>query len=116
MQKQGEYAPKQGYNLLMSRKGWGDSEWWAKQLWKLKCPPKSKNLFWCILKGKIPTWDILQSRFMHGPGRCTLCKADAESVNHLFLKCPESIKVWCEIGNILNKKLVWEGINIQEVW
>eukprot|EP00253_Pinus_taeda_P007952 PITA_07952 len=112
----GEYAPKDGYKFLMSRKGWRDPEWWAKQLWKLKCPPKSKILFWCILRGKIPTWENLQSRFLQGPGRCTLCKTEAETVNHLFLKCPESLKVWCEIGNILNIKLVWEGFNIQEVW
>eukprot|EP00253_Pinus_taeda_P033161 PITA_33161 len=111
-----EYAPKSGYNFLMSRKGWGNPEWWSKQLWKLKSPPKSKILFWCILKNKIPTWDILQTGFMQGPGRCTLCKLEAESINHLFLKCTEAIKIWGEVGNLLNKKLEWEGNNVQESW
>lgn len=110
------YAPKNGYSFLMSRKGWGEPEWWSKSLWKLKSPPKSKILFWCILRGKIPTWDILQNRFMHGPGRCSLCKAEAESINHLFLKCPEALKIWGEIGLLLNKQLVWEGDNIKDAW
>lgn len=53
---------------------------------------------------------------MHGPGRCTLCKSEAESINHLFLKCTETIKIWGEATNLLNKKLEWEGDNLQEVW
>lgn len=112
----GEYAPKSGYKFIMSRKGWGTPKWWPKQLWKLKSPPKSKIIFWCILKSKVPTWDILQSRYMHGPGRCTLCKSEAESINHLFLKCPKTLKIWGETGNLLNKQLEWEGDNVQEAW
>eukprot|EP00253_Pinus_taeda_P013898 PITA_13898 len=112
----GDYAPKHGYTFLMSRKGWGNPGWWSKQLWKLKSPPKSKILFWCILNSKIPTWDILQARFMHGPGRCTMCKSEAETINHLFLRCPEVIHIWGEVGKLLNKKLEWEGRNVQEAW
>eukprot|EP00253_Pinus_taeda_P028145 PITA_28145 len=26
----GEYSPKNGYTFLMTRKGWGDPEWWSK--------------------------------------------------------------------------------------
>lgn len=55
----GEYTPKCGYKFIMSRKGWGDPEWWSKHLWKLKCPAKARLFFWCLLKRKIPTWDIL---------------------------------------------------------
>jgi len=68
----GSYSPKYGYKFLMSKKGWGDPEWWEKSLWKLKCPAKAKTFFWCILKKKAPTWDILQSRYKQGPGRCAL--------------------------------------------
>eukprot|EP00253_Pinus_taeda_P017420 PITA_17420 len=112
----GDYAPKSGYTFLMSRKGWGNLGWWFKQLWKLKSPPKSKILFWCILNSKIPTWDNLQARFMHGPGRCTMCKSEAETINHLFLRCPEVIHIWGEVGKLLNKTLEWEGSNVQEAW
>eukprot|EP00253_Pinus_taeda_P029650 PITA_29650 len=70
----GNYSPKDGYKFIQSRKGWGEPEWWAKQIWKLKCPAKARLFLWCLLKKKIPSWDILQSRFMYGPGRCPLCK------------------------------------------
>eukprot|EP00253_Pinus_taeda_P019083 PITA_19083 len=68
----GSYAPKAGYNFLMTKKGWEEPAWWSKPLWKLKCPKKSRLFFWCALKEKAPTWDVLQARFMHGPGRCPL--------------------------------------------
>eukprot|EP00253_Pinus_taeda_P020413 PITA_20413 len=111
-----EYSPKSGYKYLMSRKGWDPLKWWSKHLWKLKSPPKEKIFFWCILRRKIPTWDILQSRFMHGPGRCTLCKTEAESINHLFLNCQETKKFWGEVGKLLNKSFVWAGGNMSEAW
>eukprot|EP00253_Pinus_taeda_P015594 PITA_15594 len=89
-----EYSPKSGYKYLMSRKGWDPPEWWSRHLWKLKSPPKAKIFFWCILRRKIPTWDILQSRFMQGPGRCKLCKSEAETINHMFLSCQETKNIW----------------------
>jgi len=68
----GAYSPKAGYAFLMKKKGWANPEWWAKPLLKLKCPKKARLFLWCILRKKIPTWDILQSRFKQGPGRCPL--------------------------------------------
>jgi len=43
----------------MTRKEWGAQEWWFKPFWKLKNPAKSRLLFWCILRNKVPTWDNL---------------------------------------------------------
>lgn len=59
----GLYSPKASYNFLMKRKGWDPPVWWAKPLFKLKCPKKARIFLWCALKGKIPTWEILQARF-----------------------------------------------------
>eukprot|EP00253_Pinus_taeda_P008825 PITA_08825 len=112
----GGYSPKEGYNYLMEKKGWGDPEWWSKNLWKLKCPQKSRILLWCMLRRKIPTWDILQTRFIIGPGRCPLCKANEESINHLFTECPVSLKLWTEISVLLKIKDRWGGSPIGTVW
>eukprot|EP00253_Pinus_taeda_P031126 PITA_31126 len=60
--KTGVYSPKDGYSFLMDKKGWAAPEWWSKNLWQLKCPLKSRISLWCILKRKIPNWDILQAR------------------------------------------------------
>lgn len=112
----GEYTPKCGYNYIMSRKGWGDPEWWSKHLWKLKCPTKARLFFWCLLKRKIPTWDILQSRYMYGRGRCPVCKSDAESINHLFIHCNETKKIWGEVEKLLNIQAEWGNGSLEEVW
>jgi len=50
----GSYSPKFGYKFLMSKKGWGDPDWWAKSLWKLKCRAKEKLFFLMYPKKEIP--------------------------------------------------------------
>lgn len=44
--KTGEYSPKDGYSFLMTKKGWGMPDWWAKNIWKLKCPAKARIFLW----------------------------------------------------------------------
>eukprot|EP00253_Pinus_taeda_P030228 PITA_30228 len=66
--KTGEYYPKEGYSYLMKQKGWDIPEWWSKSIWKLTSPAKARLFLWCMLKGKIPTWDRLQTRYLIGPG------------------------------------------------
>eukprot|EP00253_Pinus_taeda_P004311 PITA_04311 len=51
---------------------------------------------------------------MQGPGRCSLCKAEAETINHLFLTCPAAKNVWVEVGKLMNKKIEWVGENLPE--
>eukprot|EP00253_Pinus_taeda_P002680 PITA_02680 len=114
--KSGEYSPKDGYSFLMGKKGWPDPEWWAKKLWKLKCPLKSRIFLWCILKRKISTWDILQARFFIGPGRCPLCKMEEESINHLFTSCGVSLRIWREITDLLKLKAPWGSFPIEVAW
>eukprot|EP00253_Pinus_taeda_P033361 PITA_33361 len=58
----GSYVPKAGYKFLMTKKGWEEPVWWAKLLWKLKCRKKSRLFFWCVMKEKAPTWEVLQAR------------------------------------------------------
>eukprot|EP00253_Pinus_taeda_P007836 PITA_07836 len=112
----GSYSPKAGYSFLMTKKGWEEPAWWAKPLWKLKCPKKSRLFFWCILKKKVPSWDILQARFKQGPGRCPLCKNESETILHLFLNCPFTKKVWEEVQGLLKKHIIWEGGSILAAW
>lgn len=114
--KTGVYSRKDGYSFLMEKKGWAAPEWWSKNLWKLKCPLKSRVFLWCILKRKIPTWDILQDRFFIGPGRCPLCKADGESINHLFTSCTVSLRIWGELTGLLNLKAQWDPAPLEEAW
>lgn len=100
----------------MKRKGWPAPEWWVKSLKELKCPKKAKLFLWCVLRQKIPTWDVLQARFMHGPGRCPLFLLDSETIFHLFVACPYARKVWDEAQRILQIRQKWEGMFFQATW
>eukprot|EP00253_Pinus_taeda_P002170 PITA_02170 len=112
----GRYSPKAGYDFLMSRKGWEAPVWWAKSLFKLKCPKKARIFFWCALKNKIPTWDILQARFQLGPSRCPLCNDASESISHLFVSCHFTKSVWEESFKLLKCTGKWEGENLSNAW
>eukprot|EP00253_Pinus_taeda_P024113 PITA_24113 len=114
--KSGKYSPKEGYAFLMDQKGWQEPEWWSSKLWKLKCPLKSRVFLWCLLKRKVPTWDILQKRFFIGPNRCPLCKEAEESIYHLFISCPISIKIWGELTKMLNISAHWDPVSLDEIW
>eukprot|EP00253_Pinus_taeda_P003487 PITA_03487 len=114
--KTGVYSPKDGYSFLMGKKGWATPEWWSKNLWQLKCPLKSRIFLWCMLKRKIPTWDILQARFFIGPGRCPLCKMEGESINHLFTSCVVTSRIWGELTGLLKLKAQWGSVPLEEAW
>lgn len=43
--KTGDYSPKDGYTFLMAKKGWGVPDWWAKNIWELKCPAKPGSFY-----------------------------------------------------------------------
>lgn len=49
---------------------------------------------WLIRKDKILTWENLQKRGKHGPGRCIMCKEALERVNHIFFECRVAIGLW----------------------
>eukprot|EP00253_Pinus_taeda_P030883 PITA_30883 len=112
----GNYAPKAGYNFLISKKGWEAPDWWSKQLWMLKCPKKARLFFWCALKEKAPTWDVIQARFMSGPSRCPLCKNESESIHHLFIHCPFTKRVWLETQVLIRTNCNWEGASLKATW
>eukprot|EP00253_Pinus_taeda_P014042 PITA_14042 len=114
--KSGEYYPKEGYSYLMKQKGWDIPEWWSKSIWKLTSPAKARLFLWCMLKGKIPTWDRLQARYLFGPGRCPLCKSDEESIRHLFSSCTVSLKIWDELTGLLNIKAHWGSDPLEVTW
>ena len=110
----GKYTPKGGY-LKLSEIGFErEAKWWWKKLWKIHSPPKTRLFLWCVLENKVPTWDTLQKRGFQGQGSFVLCKAEEESVNHLFLKCAYCIEVWKECVKLLGLGLEcrWEGDSI----
>ena len=84
----GKYSPKYGYMHLKLDMNEMEYSWWWKVLWKFKCPLMSKIFCWFLFSDKALTWDVIVRKGKEGPGRCYLCKMDAESNFHLGVGCP----------------------------
>lgn len=112
----GRYTPKHGYIQLNVNIHNRDLVWWWKHLWTLKCPGKAKLLAWAILENKAPTWDILQKRFIQGPGYCPLCKEAAETSSHIFVHCRFTQAVWADICKHLELNVNWWGMDFHEAF
>ena len=72
----------------------------AKCVWKLSIPIKVKVFTWLLVLGKVGVHSNLQKRRPHhslSPGWCVLCKKDNETLDHLFLSCDFSFRLWCKI-------------------
>lgn len=67
-------------------------------IWRLKVPPKVKNLLWRMCRGCLPTRVRLQDKGVSCPTNCASCDSDYEDLNHLLFECPFSIQVWNAAG------------------
>ncbi|KAK2647643.1 hypothetical protein Ddye_015132 [Dipteronia dyeriana] len=65
-------------------------------LWLGCVPPKVEVFLWQLLKGRILVRDVLYNFGMPLPAStvCLLCECESESINHLFLHCDWSWKLW----------------------
>jgi len=88
--------------------------WWPKEIWQFGCPLKAKILIQFVLSQRVPTWDFMQRRSWHGPGRCPLCKICDEDIGHMLIRCPFSGSVWKEIEVFTGLRNIWEGQNVKE--
>ena len=67
-------------------------------IWKLKVPPKVKNLIWRMCRGCLPTRVRLQDKGVQCPMSCVICNDPAENLDHICFLCPFSMQVWQRIG------------------
>ena len=85
-------------------------------MWKLRCPAKAKLLTWSNFENKTPTRDVLQHRNHHGPGWCSVCKDDIESIPHLFIHCRFVKEVWNVLSEVYGKQFGWVGETMDLAW
>jgi hypothetical protein len=62
-------------------------------IWRLKVPPKIKNLVWHICRDVVPTRRRLQDKGVQCPMSCVSCNGPEEDLNHLFFNCPFSVEL-----------------------
>jgi hypothetical protein len=69
-------------------------------LWKSKCQPKHKVLFWLLLKDRLNTRALLRQRAMLLDSyTCDNCILQAEETTiHLFFRCSFARRCWSLIG------------------
>jgi hypothetical protein len=63
-------------------------------IWKLKVPPKIRNLIWRMCRGCLPTRMRLQDKGVQCPMHCVSCDSGQEDMAHLFFHSSFAIQVW----------------------
>ncbi|CAN0906120.1 hypothetical protein LINGRAHAP2_LOCUS24053 [Linum grandiflorum] len=71
-------------------------------IWVHLVPTKIQCFAWMVLHKKIATTDNLQMRGFHLVRRCALCSINGELVDHLFIQCKYSAKIWSRFSLVLS--------------
>jgi hypothetical protein len=91
-----------------------------KYIWKAWAPPKVKFFAWLANENRIWMADRLEKRGWPNCGLCPLCKQVTESVDHLFVHCRFTMRLWTQVKEWLGiPDLVpshWAGLSIAEWW
>ena len=90
----GTISAAKGYDCISSICNSEDRNPVIDILWTLNIPTKIAYFIWLLEKGRILTWEQLQSRGFHGPSRCILCERNCEDIMHLFLVCPFTVNIF----------------------
>ncbi|XP_028083384.1 uncharacterized protein LOC114284637 [Camellia sinensis] len=81
-------------------------------IWNNLAPPKVQFLSWLAWKGRIKCSEFLQRigvLSLSTSALCVFCRAELETVNHVFLHCPFIWKLWANLVNWWNYKWVSPG-------
>ena len=109
-EKNGFYSVKSAYRLcvdeLIDVSHLKQPGFWS-GIWRLKVPPKIKNLIWRMCRGCLPTRVRLQDKGVHCPMNCVMCDGPSEDLAHVCFLCPFSVQVWQRTG-------MWQSI--QHAW
>eukprot|EP00253_Pinus_taeda_P005844 PITA_05844 len=85
--------------------------------WKTECIPKVKYFNWTLLKGKTLTAKNLRKKGIQGPSICCFCRAEEESIQHIFLACPLAHHCWKQLICPMESRESFDQIpNLQKNW
>jgi hypothetical protein len=96
-ERNGKYSVRSAYRLcveeLIDTSHIRRPGYWA-GIWKLKVPPKIRNLIWRVCRGVLPTRMRLLDKGVQCPTNCVSCNSTHEDLWHLCFDCPFAIQVW----------------------
>jgi hypothetical protein len=91
-----------------------------KSVWKVWAPPKIKFFAWLVNQDRIWTADRLAKRGWPNCGLCPLCKRCTESVDHLFVHCRFTMRLWERVKEWLGIPHIhpnnWGVLSFPEWW
>ena len=82
----------------------GNFSW--KSIWKPKVPLRVAYLLWTVALGKILTTDNLRKQNIILVSWYCMCKADGETIDHLFLHCLLARELWAAVFNLFGMSWV----------
>ncbi|KAM6577068.1 hypothetical protein CsatB_028905 [Cannabis sativa] len=93
----GNYSVKSAFNLIQKEKGaWNSieaSEFWN-ELWRLKIPPKIKNLIWRGGTNCLSTKVQLITKRVDVDSLCPVCGLHNETIMHALVYCSTASQYW----------------------
>jgi len=102
--KTGEYSVKSGYFVfrkasVITQDNQATSSYQAspnlwKNIWQSTIPPRTRIFLWNACNNALATKENLHHRKIVPSPLCPLCKKEAETLEHTFLLCPWTVKVW----------------------
>ena len=111
----GNYSVRSAYRLLQRQKGyWEDSDnnsVWRK-IWRIKAFAKILNLVWRSISFCLPTMTMLRQRGVKVESVCPVCKMEAETIDHVFLRCTVAIQCWL----LVLPGMQYTGQNLHQWW
>ncbi|XP_028080046.1 uncharacterized protein LOC114281693 [Camellia sinensis] len=81
-------------------------------IWINLAPPKAQFLSWLAWRGRVKCYELLQKVGVLSPNAsslCVFCKSEVETVNHVFIHCHFTWKLWANLVNWWNYKWVSPG-------
>jgi hypothetical protein len=90
----GQYSSKSAYAMQFFGSTYSTLH---KTIWKVWAPPKVKFFAWLANQNRIWTADRLEKRGWPNCGLCPLCKQCVETVEHLFVHCYFTNRIWRSI-------------------
>jgi hypothetical protein len=65
-----------------------------RRIWRLECPAKVHHFLWRLGHDSLPTRMNIEWKRVELDTRCPMCNTLFEDGVHLFIRCPEFVKVW----------------------
>ncbi|KAF6156533.1 hypothetical protein GIB67_011334 [Kingdonia uniflora] len=87
----GNFSVQSAYHQISSHR---PKVWWFKYINNKAILPRIASFTWKVCNNVLATEDNLRKRGLNMASRCSLCRCNLETSDHLFWHCPMSIQTW----------------------